>query len=124
MALAVANVLDPRFKRKIVEFYLKKLYRNSYQVEVDKFHIVIKKMYRFYATTAPSTSISRAFADAVAVDQIRDNIDEELDSFLYDNETSGLGEESNELDKYPAEPSVNLPKALSIHLMFWLGGKI
>jgi len=111
VALAVANVLDPRFKRKIVEFYLKKLYRNYYQVEVDKFHIVIKKMYRFYATTAPSSSISRAFADAVAVDQIRDNIDEELDSFLYDNETSGLGEESNELDKYPAEPSVNLPKA-------------
>jgi len=109
VALAVANVLDPRFKTKIVEFYLKKLYRNSYQVEVDKFHIVIKKMYRFYATTAPSSSISRAFADAVAVDQIRDNIDEELDSFLY--ETSGLGEESNELDKYPAEPSVNLPKA-------------
>lgn len=112
MALAVANVLDPRFERKIVEFYLKKLYRNYYQVEVDKFNIAIKKIYQFYATTAPSSSTSRAFADAVvAVDQIRDNIDEELDSFLYDNETSGLGEESNELDKYPAEPSVNLPKA-------------
>jgi hypothetical protein len=62
----VANVLDPRYERKNIELYLRQLYWNSNQVEVDKFNIVIKNMYQLYATTAPSSSKRRASMAALA----------------------------------------------------------
>ena len=46
IALSVASVLDPRYKRTIVEFYLKKVYLYTYQTELDKFNGVMKKMYQ------------------------------------------------------------------------------
>jgi hypothetical protein len=48
VALAVANVLDPRFKRRVVEFYLKRFHRNSYQAELDKFNGVLRNMFQCY----------------------------------------------------------------------------
>ena len=53
IALAVANVLDPRFKKKMVEFYLKRIYRITYQSEIDKFIGVLKNLFQCYVLAAP-----------------------------------------------------------------------
>lgn len=109
VALVVANVLDPRYKRKIVEFYLRKLYNNNYQVELDKFNIVLKKLYNFYAATTPSSC--GAPAAVMAGNQIVNSIDTELDNFLFENETHGDGpEEISELSRYLAEPTFKVSK--------------
>ena len=63
-SLQMFSILGTREKN--IEHYLRQLYRNSYQVEVDKFNIVIKNMYQLYATTAPSSSKRRAYMAVLA----------------------------------------------------------
>jgi hypothetical protein len=109
VALAIANVLDPRFKRRIIEFYLRKLYRNSYQAELDKFNGVLRKMFQCYVSTQPSSN-SRAPAPS-AVDQFMDSVDDELDTFLYESDTYAGEEGVGELDRYLAEPQLKVTKA-------------
>ena len=54
--LAVACFLDPRYKKRLIEFYMRKFYGNSCQVHIDELVDVIKKLYQFYAAEAPSSS--------------------------------------------------------------------
>ncbi|WVZ64273.1 hypothetical protein U9M48_013821 [Paspalum notatum var. saurae] len=91
------------FKRRIAQFYLRKLDSKSYQVELDKFNVVLKKMHHFYVVATPSSCDAPAPAASMDTNQIVDNIDTELDSFLFDNATHGHGlEESSELTRYLA----------------------
>ncbi|CAD6270876.1 unnamed protein product [Miscanthus lutarioriparius] len=52
----VACFLDPRYKKKLIEYYMRKFYGDEYQVKLDEFVSVIKKLYRFYASSANATS--------------------------------------------------------------------
>jgi hypothetical protein len=54
IALAVACFLDPRYK-KLIEYYMRKLYGDGYQVELDNFVSVMKKLYQFYASSVTAT---------------------------------------------------------------------
>jgi len=56
IALAVACFLDPRYKKKLIEYYMRKFYGDEYQVKLDEFVSVIKKLYQFYASSANATS--------------------------------------------------------------------
>lgn len=109
VALAIASVLDPRFKRKIVEFYLRRVYKNSYQDELNKFNCVMRNMYECYAASNPSSLKSKAPAPSTESDLFMDTVDEELDSYLYD--THDLDDDANDLDKYLAEPPLKVTKA-------------
>ena len=54
IVLAVACFLDPRYKKKLIEYYTRKFRGDGYQVErLYEFVRVIKKLYQFYATSAP-----------------------------------------------------------------------
>ena len=44
IALAVACFLDPRYKKRLIEYYMKKFYGDHYQVELDEFVTVVKKI--------------------------------------------------------------------------------
>jgi hypothetical protein len=92
IALIVASVLDPRYKRKIVEFYLKKVYPYTYQSELDKFNDVMKKMYQCYASTTPSTS-------------------HELDSYIFDGQGHDDCIDTIDLEKYLADPIFKVGKS-------------
>jgi hypothetical protein len=54
--LAVTCFLDPRYKKRLIEFYMRKFYGNAYQPHVD----VIKNLNQFYSTSQPSTSRARS----------------------------------------------------------------
>lgn len=56
IALAVASFLDPRYKKKLIEYHMRKFYGDEYQVELDEFVSVIKKLYQFYASSPNATS--------------------------------------------------------------------
>jgi hypothetical protein len=104
-ALAVACFLDPRYKKKLVEFYMRKFYGGLYQVHLEEFVSVVKKVYQFYASSAPISSKAKSNVNEPTnpVDELMGNRNDELESFLYDDcgpDRDGL----SELDKYMAEP--------------------
>jgi hypothetical protein len=96
-SLAVACFLDPRYKAKIVEFYMRKFYGDYYQVYVDEFISVLKKLYQFYATSRPSSSVNECSSQA---NPLVENEDSELDNFLAGWKNNTI---KNELDKYMAD---------------------
>lgn len=108
-ALAVANVLDPRYKRKVVEYYLMKLDKDSYQLELEKFNNVLRKMYQCYVVSTPSAKSKEASS---VIDTFMDNEDNELDNFLYEeSHDPELDDELNDLDKYLKDPPLKIVKA-------------
>jgi len=119
--LAVACFLDPRYKKRLIEFYMRKFYGNSCQVHIDELVDVIKKLYQFYAAEAPSSSRPKSGSnepgDTDTTDLLVDNTDEELESFLYDNDGAN-GDDMNELDKYMADPPLRLSGQFDI-LAWW-----
>jgi hypothetical protein len=107
--LAIACFLDLRYKKRLIEFYMRKFHGNTAQFHVDELVDVIKKLYPFYATEQPSSSKARTESRTNAqvptdtADLLVGNDDEELESFLYD--TNGPdGDELSELEKYMADP--------------------
>ena len=54
--LAVACFLDPRYKKRLIEFYMRKFHGSASHVHVDQLVDVIKKLYQFYVNDAPMSS--------------------------------------------------------------------
>jgi hypothetical protein len=109
VALAVANVLDPRFKRRVVEFYLKRFHRNSYQAELDKFNGVLRNMFQCYLSVTSSAKSSNTHA--TSSDQFMDTVVTELDNFFFENESFDDDGEVCELDRYIEDPALKATKA-------------
>ena len=105
IALTVACFLDPRYKKKLIEYYMRKFYGDEYQVKLDEFVSVIKKLYQFYASSANATSKKKSSrtGPSNATDILMGDVDEDLENFLYSASEPGMVE-SNELEKYMAEP--------------------
>lgn len=107
IALAVANFLDPRYKRKIVEFYTRKICGDvRYQTEMDEFNRVLKHIYQFYASSAPISSKNDTTSGPV---DDRDNGDDEFESYMFDSYDPAQ-DLSNELEKYIAAAPVKASK--------------
>ncbi|KAJ1256441.1 hypothetical protein BS78_K023900 [Paspalum vaginatum] len=114
VALAVAFFLDPRYKRKAIEFYMRKIYGSLlYPGKVEEFIAVVKQMYQAYAcflesATGPISSANNAEPNSDFMEQE----DDDLQNYLY--ETHGLTDgEASDLEKYMAEPPVRVPKGIS-----------
>jgi hypothetical protein len=119
--LAVACFLDPRYKKRLIEFYMRKFYGNSSQDHVDELVSVIKKLYQFYVIDTPSSSRPKSRSDAPkqtdTTDLLVDDGDDELESFL--DESSGHDTDAmNKLDKYMADPPLRLSGHFDI-LAWW-----
>ena len=119
IALAVACFLDPRYKKKLIEYYMRKFYGDEYQVKLDEFVSVIKKLYQFYASSANATSKKKSSktGPSNATDIIMGDVDEDLENFLYSASEPGMVE-SNELEKYMAEPLQKIVDEFDI-LAWW-----
>jgi hypothetical protein len=118
--LAVACFLDPRYKKRLLEFYMRKFHGISAQVHVDEIVDVIKKLYQFYAAAVPTSrakSGANEAPDMDTADLLVDNGDDELESFLY--ESSGHdAKDLNELEKYMVDPPLRLSGQFDI-LAWW-----
>ncbi|CAD6342226.1 unnamed protein product [Miscanthus lutarioriparius] len=71
---------------------MKKFYGDHYQVELDEFVTIVKKLYNFYVNSAPTSS---------------KKINHDLEEFLYDASEPAMVE-SNELERYIAEPLLKI----------------
>ena len=120
IALAVACFLDPRYKKKIIEFYMRRFYGNLYQVHLEEFVSVMRKLYQFYASSAPASSTkSNVNAPRHSAHMFMGSKKDELESFLYDD-LGPDGDGYNELDKYMAEP---LLKQSEFDILAWWKNK-
>jgi len=120
-ALAVACFLDPRYKKRLIEFYMKKFHGDLYQVQLDELVSIIKKLYQFYASASPTPSKEKAVSNSKTNDILMEDHDEELDSFLYEG-NAHIVDDLNDLDKYMAEPLVKHSDQFDI--LSWSKGKI
>jgi hypothetical protein len=104
IALAVACFLDPKYKKKLIEYYMRKFYGDKFQPKLDGFVSVIKKLYQFYASSPNATSKKKSgtAGPSNASDILMGGIDEDLENFLYSANEPDIVE-SNELEKYTAE---------------------
>lgn len=102
-SLAVACFFDPRYKKKIIEFYMRKFAGDYYQVQLEEFVTVVKKLYQFYSASKPAASSTTVGVDASPAETLGAKRYSELESFLYEDSGSD-GNDLNELDLYMAEP--------------------
>jgi len=104
MSLAVACFLDPRYKKKLLEYYMRKFYGDYYQIHLDEFLTVVKNLYQFYASSSSKNKSDVNQNEHLSpTDPLAENRDDELESFLYDDHGPDSSD-TNELDKYMAEP--------------------
>lgn len=94
-----------------------KIYRDLYQVQLEEFLSVIKKLYSFYASLAPSPSKVKNDATKTSTKgDLIDNLYDELECFLYDiniHDLDGL----SELDQCMAKPL--LMHSGHFDILFW-----
>ncbi|CAD6342926.1 unnamed protein product [Miscanthus lutarioriparius] len=111
-ALAVAYFLDPRYKKRLIEYYMKKFHGIHYQAELDEFISVVKKLYNFYNissahVSSKTTSEVAAPAPSNTSDVLMGNTDHDLEEFLYDASEPAVVE-SNDLERYMLEPLLKI----------------
>jgi hypothetical protein len=114
VALAVAFFLDPRYKRKAIEFYMRKIYGPVlYYGKVEEFIAVVKQMYQEYASSSqsPVGPNSNANAENRSFMEEEEDDDDDFQNYLYDTHCGADEGEASDLDKYMAEPPIKVPKA-------------
>jgi hypothetical protein len=105
IALAVAVFLDPRYKKRLIEYFMKKIYNaDKAAAELSLVMDVVKRLFEAYLSSTLSQA-SKASAQSEPIvalahtSRSRENAD--IEEFLYEDKVN-RGEE-NELDKYMAE---------------------
>ncbi|CAD6219456.1 unnamed protein product [Miscanthus lutarioriparius] len=118
---SVACFLDPRYKKRLIEYYMKKFHGDHYQLALDEFICVVKKLYNFYASYAPApakkTSSVAAPGPSNTADVLMGNVDHDLEEFLYDESEHAMVE-TNELERYMGEPLLKIVGEFDI-LAWW-----
>lgn len=116
VALAVAYFLDPRYRKRGVEYLMRKVYGPLiFRAKVEEFVVVVKKIYESYA--AASRKSDEPDKSSVNAEASKDDITEEdsdFQKFLYES-NDGVDEgDTTDLDKYMSEPPLKLTKTISI----------
>uniref|UniRef100_A0A0A9E365 HAT C-terminal dimerisation domain-containing protein n=1 Tax=Arundo donax TaxID=35708 RepID=A0A0A9E365_ARUDO len=123
IALAVAFFLDPRYKKKAIEFYMRKIYGPLlYHGKLAEFTVVVKQMYEAYASSFSKSSTghnSSANAEPKRSDFMVEEDDDDFQNFLYDTHGKAGEGEIRDLDKYMAEPLLRVPSDKFDVLSWW-----
>jgi hypothetical protein len=97
IALAVACFLDPRYKKKLVEYFMLKIYKDSAVAELTRFMDVVNQLFQSYLSSTRDVSITQTDLAASTSNSICINTD--IDEFIYEDNDAAKGE-INELDVY------------------------
>lgn len=117
LALAVAVILDPRFKMKLVEYYYSQIYGSQSLEKIKDVSDGIKELFDAYSicstmvdqgSALPGSSLPSTCSDP------RDRL-KGFDKFLY--ETSQSQNVSSDLEKYLQEP--NFPRNCDFNILNW-----
>jgi hypothetical protein len=103
LSLALACFLNPRYKKKLAEFYMKKFYGDYYDVCLDELVGAMKNLFLFYARSKPSNKDMNANQHVNPTEPLAKKKNAALESFLYDDVGPSTND-LNELDTYMAEP--------------------
>jgi hypothetical protein len=119
IALAIACFLDPRYKKRLIEYYMNKFYGKYHQTKLDDFVSVARKLYNFYVTAAAlkRTTKGAATGPSDPADVLMENVDHDLEQFLYDASEPDMVE-SNEWDRYVGDPLLKIVGEFDI-LAWW-----
>lgn len=116
--LAVAAMLDPRFKMKLVEYYYPQIYGSSAPERIDDVFHCVKELYNEHSICSPLASLDQGLAwqvgGAGSSPVSRDRL-MGFDKFL--NETSHSEGSKSDLDKYLEEPL--FPRNVDFNILNW-----
>ncbi|CAD6249720.1 unnamed protein product [Miscanthus lutarioriparius] len=105
------EVMVKWYKKRLIEYYMKKFHGDHYQLALDEFICVVKKLYNFYASSAPApakkTSSVAAPGPSNTADVLMGNVDHDLEEFLYDESEHAMVE-TNELERCMGEPLLKI----------------
>ncbi|GMH23017.1 hypothetical protein Nepgr_024860 [Nepenthes gracilis] len=116
LSLAVAAILDPRFKMKLVEYYYPQIYGNRARDHIKEVSDTIKDLFEEYSIGSTSTSVYHCPvpSSGIASNEPRDQL-KGFDKFL--NETSQSQNGISDLDKYLEEPV--FPRNYDFNIFSW-----
>ncbi|OAY60649.1 zinc finger BED domain-containing protein RICESLEEPER 1 [Manihot esculenta] len=122
-ALAVAAMLDPRFKIKLIEYYYQQIFGSGSAELIDEVFEYIKALYNEHSIGSPLASLDQGLTCQVSgsigclPSSERDSKDRLMgfDKFLH--ETSQSQGTKSDLDKYLEEPL--FPRSVDFNILNW-----
>uniref|UniRef100_A0A803PQR9 hAT-like transposase RNase-H fold domain-containing protein n=1 Tax=Cannabis sativa TaxID=3483 RepID=A0A803PQR9_CANSA len=109
--LAIATVLDTRFKMTLIEYYFPKIYVGEYQNEVERIRMLCYDLVKEYKPNDGENLLDPLF-NASRIGESNDGCVDDLAGFdLYVSSTSNVDTYKSELDLYLEEavlPSVGI----------------
>ncbi|XP_010273438.1 PREDICTED: zinc finger BED domain-containing protein RICESLEEPER 1-like [Nelumbo nucifera] len=124
LALAVAVILDPRFKMKLVEYYYPQIYGSSAPERIKVVSDSVKELYNEYAICSTLASLDQGLGwevrnnsgfSGTSVPNVSNDRLSGFDKFL--NETTNSQRSKSDLDKYLEEPV--FPRNVDFNILNW-----
>jgi hypothetical protein len=98
----VACFHDPRYKKKLIEYFIKRIYKDRAAAELSLIMDVVKRLFEAYLSSTPcQTSKASAQSEPIVAPAHTSRENADLEEFLYEDEVNRG--EVNELDVYVAE---------------------
>ena len=102
IALAVACFLDPRYKKRLIEYFLQRIYKDRAPAELSLIMDVVKRLFEAYLSSIPSqTSKASAQSEPIVAPAHTSEENTDIEEFLYEDEVNRS--EVSELDVCMAE---------------------
>ncbi|KAJ7981896.1 Zinc finger BED domain-containing protein [Quillaja saponaria] len=117
LALAVAAILDPRFKMKLVEYYYSQIYGSNALNSIKEVSDGIRELFKAYSTGSNMVDQGSALLGSSLPSTINDSRDrlKGFDKFIH--ETSECQSRTSDLDKYLEEPV--FPRTSDFNILNW-----
>ncbi|KAH7543966.1 hypothetical protein JRO89_XS15G0073100 [Xanthoceras sorbifolium] len=117
LALAVAAILDPRFKMKLVEYYYSQIYGSTALERIKEVSDGIKELFNAYSICSTLVDQGSALPGSSLPSTGNDSRDKlkGFDKFLH--ETSQSQNSNSDLDKYLEEPV--FPRNCDFNILNW-----
>ncbi|KAL0306745.1 UNVERIFIED_CONTAM: Zinc finger BED domain-containing protein DAYSLEEPER [Sesamum radiatum] len=112
--MAIAAILDPRFKMKLVEYYYPQIYGDSAPDCIDIVSNCMRALYSGHAIYSPLAAHGQSSASESSGGIVKDRLTG-FDRFLH--ETSLSQNTKSDLDKYLEEPL--FPRSVDFNILNW-----
>jgi hypothetical protein len=128
MALAVGCFLDPRYKKKLVEFFMSKIYGDECGFHMNSFTAAVNHLFQAYMSNGQDSEKTSAATTTVATqeghDLLLDEMDEDIQNYLY-AESAQQDVEKSEIESYLKEEPVrwNDKNDGTFDILAWWKGK-